>query len=51
MPVLTTTSAIQTGWALGVFFILIVAALWAGASVIIQYIFQDLDFDQPFVLT
>mmetsp|Transcript_53532 Transcript_53532/g.122074 ORF Transcript_53532/g.122074 Transcript_53532/m.122074 type:complete len:339 (+) Transcript_53532:36-1052(+) len=38
-------------WALGVFFLFIVAALWAGASVLVQYIYDHLHFDEPFVLT
>mmetsp|Transcript_8367 Transcript_8367/g.16064 ORF Transcript_8367/g.16064 Transcript_8367/m.16064 type:complete len:551 (+) Transcript_8367:99-1751(+) len=38
-------------WALGVFFIVMVAALWAGSSVLTQFIYDNLHFDEPFVLT
>eukprot|EP01039_Chlorochromonas_danica_P010968 gene10968-12195_t len=36
---------------LGLIFILLCAAIWAGASVLIQYIYEDLDFRSPFFLT
>jgi len=38
-------------WALGITFIVCVAALWAGASVLTQFIYDRLHFDEPFVLT
>lgn len=38
-------------WALGIFFIVLVAALWAGSSVMIQYIYENLSYEEPFVLT
>lgn len=36
---------------LGVVFIIICACLWAGSSVLIQFIYDDLSFDSPFLLT
>jgi solute carrier family 35 protein F5 len=43
--------AADAAWALGVFFIVLVAAFWAGSSVLTQYIFDNLSFNEPFVLT
>mmetsp|Transcript_22472 Transcript_22472/g.32802 ORF Transcript_22472/g.32802 Transcript_22472/m.32802 type:complete len:387 (-) Transcript_22472:38-1198(-) len=40
-----------TGFSLGIFFIVIVAVIWAGASVLTQYIYSDLDFKSPFLVT
>eukprot|EP01031_Cornospumella_fuschlensis_P040091 gene40091-48855_t len=38
-------------YTLGIGFIVLCAAIWAGASVLIQYIYEDLDFKSPFFLT
>ena len=38
-------------YALGLFFILLVALIWAAASVLVQYIYQERDFHSPFLLT
>eukprot|EP00603_Paraphysomonas_imperforata_P011694 CAMPEP_0114461398 /NCGR_PEP_ID=MMETSP0104-20121206/6254_1 /TAXON_ID=37642 ORGANISM="Paraphysomonas imperforata, Strain PA2" /NCGR_SAMPLE_ID=MMETSP0104 /ASSEMBLY_ACC=CAM_ASM_000202 /LENGTH=451 /DNA_ID=CAMNT_0001634167 /DNA_START=49 /DNA_END=1404 /DNA_ORIENTATION=+ len=39
------------GYTLGIVFIIIVAVIWAGASVLTQYIYNDLDFESPFLVT
>ena len=39
------------GYALGLLFILFVALLWSGSSVLVQYIYSDLTFDSPFFVT
>jgi hypothetical protein len=39
------------GYSLGIVFIFIVAVIWAGASVLTQYIYTDLDFQSPFLVT
>ena len=36
---------------LGLSFIFVVALLWAGASVLVQYIYNNLHFSEPFTLT
>eukprot|EP01032_Pedospumella_encystans_P012804 gene12804-14785_t len=38
-------------YTLGLIFILAVALIWAGASVLIQHIYQDMDMKSPFFLT
>ncbi|KAJ1406705.1 hypothetical protein B484DRAFT_404061, partial [Ochromonadaceae sp. CCMP2298] len=38
-------------YTLGLVFILAVACIWAGSSVVIQHIYNDLDFRSPFLLT
>jgi len=38
-------------YALGVFYIVLVACIWAGASVLVQFIYEDRGFDAPFFLT
>lgn len=38
-------------YTLGVVFIFVCASLWAGSSVLIQFIYQNLSFDSPFLLT
>lgn len=38
-------------YALGLLFIFLVSCSWAGASVLLQYIYQDLAFDSPFIIT
>jgi len=45
------SSSSDRNWALGIFFLVLVAALWAGSSVLIQYIYDNLDYEEPFVLT
>jgi solute carrier family 35, member F5 len=45
------SSSDERSWALGIFFIVLVAALWAGSSVMIQYIYDNLNYEEPFVLT
>ena len=42
---------LSKGYILGLFFILAVALIWSGASIFIQYIFQDLNFQSPFLVT
>lgn len=41
----------RSGWILGVWFIFLVAVLWTGGSILTQYIYSDLDFRSPFLLT
>ena len=41
----------SSGWALGLFFLFLVAVIWAGASVLTQFIYENLDYEQPFILT
>ena len=38
-------------WTLGLFFLVLVAVIWTVASILVQYIFQDLGFHGPFFLT
>lgn len=38
-------------WILGVFFLVCVAFIWTFASVLVQYIFNDMGFKGPFFLT
>ena len=38
-------------YTLGLLFIVLVAVIWAGSSVLIQYIYDDLDFNSPFMVT
>jgi len=49
------TSATALGrekrWAIGILCVVLVAVIWAGASVLVQYIFEDLSFEKPFFLT
>jgi len=47
MPLFTFSNS----YALGLLFILLVAVIWSGSSVLVQYIFQDLDFQSPFLVT
>jgi hypothetical protein len=42
---------ILSKWNLGLLFIFIVAVIWSGSSVLLQYIFSDLDFRSPFLIT
>lgn len=38
-------------WTLGVFFLFVVALIWTFASVLVQYIFHNMNFQGPFFLT
>ncbi|CAM9482215.1 unnamed protein product [Ectocarpus sp. 12 AP-2014] len=38
-------------WALGIFFIVLVSVLWAAGSIIVQFIADDIGYNQPFVFT
>ena len=40
-----------TGYSLGIFFIVVVAVIWAGASVLTQFVYNNLDFQSPFLVT
>lgn len=41
----------QREYGLGLFFILCVALLWSASSVLVQWIYADLEFDSPFFVT
>ena len=41
----------QARWNLGLFLIFLVALIWTGSSVLVQYIFDGLDFHAPLFLT
>ena len=38
-------------YALGLFFILCVGLLWSASSILVQWIYADLEFDSPFFVT
>lgn len=42
---------ILSSWATGLFFILVVTIIWTGASYLTEYIYIDLEFKSPFLLT
>lgn len=42
---------IEKHYFVGIVFIILCACLWAGSSVLIQYIYSDLSFNSPFLLT
>jgi hypothetical protein len=42
---------ILSSWATGLFFIFIVTIIWTGASYLTEYIYSDLEFKSPFLLT
>jgi solute carrier family 35 protein F5 len=44
-------NVIDRQYFIGIVFILLCACLWAGSSVLIQYIYSDLSFNSPFLLT
>lgn len=44
-------NGIDRQYLIGIVFILLCACLWAGSSVLIQYIYSDLSFNSPFLLT
>lgn len=41
----------MTSWTLGLFFIFLVTVIWAAASFLTQYIYSNLDFESPFLIT
>ena len=41
----------KPSYALGLFFIVSVSIIWSAASILVQYLYQGLDFDSPFLLT
>lgn len=38
-------------YALGIAFIILVSVIWSAASILVQYLFQETDFNSPFLLT
>jgi len=38
-------------YALGIVFIILVSVIWSAASILVQYLFQETDFNSPFLLT
>lgn len=38
-------------WSLGIIFLIAVTLIWTFASLLTQFIYKDLGFDSPFVLT
>ena len=38
-------------YALGLSFLLCVTLIWAAASVVVQHLYRDMDFESPFLLT
>lgn len=38
-------------WGFGIVLVVIVASIWAGSSVLTQYMYNDLDFKSPFFIT
>lgn len=38
-------------YSLGLFFIFLVSIIWAAASIVVQHLYRDMDFDSPFLLT
>ena len=45
------SSSFSSSYLLGLFFIFLVTILWSGASIIVQYLYTELDFHSPFLLT
>ena len=43
--------AFSSSYLLGLFFIFLVTILWSGASIIVQYLYTELNFHSPFLLT
>ena len=39
------------GFTLGLFYILLIVIIWTFGSILVQYIFLNLNFDGPFILT
>ena len=46
-----TNAAQMSDFMLGIWFIVIVALIWAASSVLLQYVFEDMDFKSPFLVT
>lgn len=40
-----------SGWATGIVFLCLVTIIWSFASFLTQYIYADLNFESPFILT
>ena len=51
MPHRSDTSSELFKWATGLFYILLVTIIWTGASYLTQFLYVDLNFHSPFVLT
>ncbi len=43
--------AMKSSYALGLFYIFLVSIIWSAASILVQYLYEGLDFDSPFLLT
>ena len=43
--------ASMSDFMLGIWFIVVVALIWAASSVLLQYVFEDMDFKSPFLVT
>jgi solute carrier family 35 protein F5 len=43
--------AAASSYALGLFFIFLVSVIWAAASILVQYLYEEQSFDSPFLLT
>ena len=41
----------KSSYALGLFYIVLVSIIWSAASILVQYLYEGLDFDSPFLLT
>ena len=41
----------KSSYALGLFYIFTVSIIWSAASILVQYLYEGLDFDSPFLLT
>ena len=44
-------AAAVSSYALGLFFIFLVSVIWAAASILVQYLYEEESFDSPFLLT
>lgn len=41
----------KSSYALGLFYIFTVSIIWSAASILVQYLYEGLDFNSPFLLT
>ena len=41
----------KSSYALGLVYIFLVSIIWSAASILVQYLYEGLDFDSPFLLT
>ncbi len=41
----------KASYVLGLFYIISVAVIWSAASILVQFLYQNLEFDSPFLLT